>query len=419
MQSVVKLEDHASLYGGVSFFFFAGLLLLVTLRMSFLVVHNIPILIGAVMLTLPLSLKQWWPGQYQKYLGWYFLVVLGYTLPFFFAFSLFENPQSFVLHVGFLVSMFFLGLLVDWIILGLMSFWCMTMAFFVYRLVTSVPQIPQHYVSLVIISLIFVIYCAIFKEKNELVQQEKILTMKLLSGSIAHELRTPLASITSIARGTRKFLPDLLHAYQLAQEAQLPVKQINKVYLEGLGRSMDNLENASRQGLVVIDMLLMKIKHSGLEEKAVCAIDECVEQALGDYPLIESERLAIHLNKENAFLFEGNRVLTVHVMFNLLKNALYSLKEANKGEILIWFENGKQDNRMHFKDTGKGIDRVELENIFLLFYSKTRTGTGLGLSFCKLVMREIGGDIVCRSEKDQYTEFILIFPKVAKKKVRV
>jgi signal transduction histidine kinase len=319
----------------------------------------------------------------------------------------------------FLAAMFFLGLLVDWILLGVMTLWCMASAFAVYSIITPKPEIPQHFVALIAVSILFIMYCAVFKEKNEVMQQEKILTMKLLSGSIAHELRTPLASVTSIARGVKKFLPHLLEAYRLAQEANLPVKTINSVYLDGLGRSMDNLEHASRQGLVVIDMLLTKIKHSGLEEKSICSILECVEQALEDYPLSESEHEHIHCNKERAFMFDGNKVLIIHVIFNLMKNALYSIKDANKGDIWIWFESDEHENRMHFKDTGKGIDREEMDNVFLLFYSKTRTGTGLGLSFCKMVMKEIGGDIVCKSEKKQYTEFTLKFPIIAQKKESV
>ena len=51
----------------------------------------------------------------------------------------------------------------------------------------------------------------------------------------------------------------------------------------------------------------------------------------------------------------------------------------------------------------------------LLFALDSKKGSGLGLSFCKLSMQLIGGDIVCDSIEGSYTEFILQFPKFSNK----
>ncbi|GAL32100.1 sensor histidine kinase CqsS [Vibrio maritimus] len=63
------------------------------------------------------------------------------------------------------------------------------------------------------------------------------------------------------------------------------------------------------------------------------------------------------------------------------------------------------------KDTGQGIEPQLIKNIFEDFYTTGKNGTfGLGLSFCKKVMKSFGGSIVCRSEFGEWTEFELIFP---------
>ncbi|MBA8667975.1 HAMP domain-containing histidine kinase [Holosporaceae bacterium 'Namur'] len=55
-----------------------------------------------------------------------------------------------------------------------------------------------------------------------------------------------------------------------------------------------------------------------------------------------------------------------------------------------------------------------LPYIFDKFYSKSKSGTGIGLAFCKMIMQDMGGYIECKSRVGKYTEFILTFPKAKK-----
>jgi len=100
-----------------------------------------------------------------------------------------------------------------------------------------------------------------------------------------------------------------------------------------------------------------------------------------------------------------------HVLFNLLKNALYYIEAANKGEIYIRAEKTPDANILHFKDTGKGMASSMMPYVFERFYSKTQHGTGIGLAFCKSVIESFGGKISCESVEGEHTTFILEFPK--------
>lgn len=71
----------------------------------------------------------------------------------------------------------------------------------------------------------------------------------------------------------------------------------------------------------------------------------------------------------------------------------------------------KNLNILIFKDTGKGISKENISHIFRKFYSRTKYGTGIGLSFCKMVMESLGGEIKCKSQEGKFTEFRLCFPK--------
>ncbi|HEX4046014.1 MAG TPA: HAMP domain-containing sensor histidine kinase, partial [Gammaproteobacteria bacterium] len=120
----------------------------------------------------------------------------------------------------------------------------------------------------------------------------------------------------------------------------------------------------------------------------------------------------IHLNIKEDFQFYGNELLTIHVLFNLIKNSLYYIKSARKGEITIWLTVNDSFNCLHFKDTGKGVSQEILPHIFDLFYSKTSQGYGLGLAFCAMVMKSYSGHIKCESVEGSYIEFILKFLKI-------
>ncbi|WP_019218077.1 sensor histidine kinase [Legionella tunisiensis] len=52
----------------------------------------------------------------------------------------------------------------------------------------------------------------------------------------------------------------------------------------------------------------------------------------------------------------------------------------------------------------------QLTRLFNHFYTTTFMGTGIGLSFCKLVMNRFGGDIRCEAQEGKYTQFALTFP---------
>ena len=67
-------------------------------------------------------------------------------------------------------------------------------------------------------------------------------------------------------------------------------------------------------------------------------------------------------------------------------------------------------NDFNFKGDGAGVDEDKIDNIFDDFFtSNKKDGTGLGLPFYKRVMLAFGGDISCKSQEGEGTEFCLRF----------
>lgn len=248
--------------------------------------------------------------------------------------------------------------------------------------------------------------------------------MHLLASSIAHELRTPLRNISSNAFGLNKYLPILVAGYEQAEKAGLSVPAMPMIEHKELLSIPGEIEAETREAFIAIDILLAKSGMSNLDQKKfeVCSVSDCINEALMRYPFDHGEREEVIWPAENSvadFKFFGQKVLTIHIIFNLLKNALYYLRVANKGaagKIYIWLTRGEDCNSLHFKDTGTGIAPDVLPHVFERFFSRTLHGTGIGLSFVKMVMESFGGDISCNSVEHEFTEFTLKFPLLDKNK---
>lgn len=105
------------------------------------------------------------------------------------------------------------------------------------------------------------------------------------------------------------------------------------------------------------------------------------------------------------------------VLSNLVSN---SLKFTMQGEIEISIADEPDAVRCNVRDTGRGIAREDLLNLFSKFEQFGRNdpccekGTGLGLSICREIIERHGGRIWAESDSDRGSTFIFTLPKERK-----
>ena len=213
---------------------------------------------------------------------------------------------------------------------------------------------------------------------------DKIEKVKSLAGSIAHETRNPLAGIKGCCELMKNNLNEL-------------IEYINLIH------------DSSSQGLAMIDMILANIREGKIDKSNFTdlSISNVVKKTLKQFSYKnEEEKDLISLDLEQNFIFRGDENMMIFVIFNLLKNSLYY-----KSKIEIRAEAKPDGNYLYFKDYGPGIEKDKLALIFESFFtSGKKDGTGLGLPFCKRIMTAFNGDIICKSEIDNWTEFEIKFP---------
>ncbi|MEQ8811761.1 MAG: ATP-binding protein, partial [Imperialibacter sp.] len=102
------------------------------------------------------------------------------------------------------------------------------------------------------------------------------------------------------------------------------------------------------------------------------------------------------------------------VLINLVKNAIQALEEndeMDKEKLLIISANGLENNSVSISitDNGPGIEEDALKKIFIPFFTTKKSGSGIGLSLSKQIMRQHKGSISVKSVINQGTEFVLRF----------
>ena len=105
-----------------------------------------------------------------------------------------------------------------------------------------------------------------------------------------------------------------------------------------------------------------------------------------------------------------DKELIEQVLINLIKNAIQALDDQK--ERIIELKGAKTEKGrpvISIKDNGSGIDEEAMQRIFVPFYTTKKSGSGIGLSLSRQIMRQHQGSLSVKSKLDEGTEFSLKF----------
>jgi len=233
----------------------------------------------------------------------------------------------------------------------------------------------------------------------------------IFAGSVAHDLTTPLTNMNLMANNVSNMLPELLKIYQSIETNKQNLNEKQLAYLEKFPQSLQNqlieLNEFIKDSLKALNKTVAGIKTQ--DDLVKCELWRCMQKVLDEYPYVENEKDLIHWDTRYLFDFMGNPLLFYRIMFNLIKNSLYQIREKGRGEIFIRAVQTDTHNVLYFKDTAGGVTQDIVDNIFNSYQTTKAEGTGVGLAFCKLTMQSFGGEMDCRLVDGEFIEFGLRF----------
>ena len=383
--------------------------------------ENLTLRLAGTVLFIPLILVRSWPQKLRRFLPIYWFAAIWFALPFFFIFMFLKNGGSHAWAMSVLSAVFLMTLLVNWRTLVVMFGVGTVFGWLAYYATTDSIASPTLYGTDLAVFLFAIVGGSIINMSAERVVHERLAAMLTAANNIAHELRTPLLSIKCTAMGLRKYLPTLFASYQKAKDHRLTDAEIRPAHYDALVDSLSRIEQETDHSNTMIDILLVNSRQmtAPTDDFSITSMARCIDLMLQRYPFASSrDRERVVWEASADFRFVGSELLMVHVLFNLMKNALRSVAKARKGEIHIRLSRDGKHNVVSFKDTGVGIPVHVLPHIFQRFYSwshytGSERGTGVGLAFCKLVVEGFGGRITCQSTYGAFTEFVMTFPQEA------
>ena len=367
---------------------------------------DLPFRALAVALFLLMGLRDSWPERLRPYYVRYTYGALLYCLPGFTMLLALERGGGVPSISNAFIILCFLVLLTDWRNTIVMLLVGTALASLIYVAITPQPKVPMDLVLQLPAFALVVIGGNLFKSNTDKIDAErKLRATQALAGSIAHEMRHPLAQLKHSLEGMQDVLPSPGGA---RDSARLDSQQVQALY-----RHLARGEQAVQRGLQVISMTLDEVSARPVDASTFRYLSaaEAVRKAVEEYSYDSDEardRVGIEVRED--FVFKGDETAFLFVLFNLIKNALYYVAAYPATRLTI----SVGEHQVRVRDTGPGIPRDLLPGLFEPFRSAGKSGgTGLGLAYCQRVMRAFGGDIGCDSEPGLFTEFTMRFPAIS------
>jgi signal transduction histidine kinase len=234
---------------------------------------------------------------------------------------------------------------------------------------------------------------SIHQLEDSLKKQEVL--RKQLTADVAHELRTPLATV-----GT--------HLEAMMEGIWEPSKnRLQSCYEEILriGMLVKDLENLAK-----VESQILKLNKSFVDLHSL-VISVCA----GFEIEVSNKRIALAVTGKACMTFADEDRIK-QVVYNLLSNAIKYT--PNDGKITVAVEEKLNSVNIYIEDDGIGIPKEEIPYIFERFYraDKSRNrktgGAGIGLAIVKSIVQAHGGTITVISQIDKGSQFVVSLPKV-------
>ncbi|TFZ00921.1 response regulator [Ramlibacter henchirensis] len=366
---------------------------------------DLPFRAVAAVLCLGLAVRRWWPATLAPYYIGYSYGVVFYCLSFLLSFSMLKNLGGTPYVVNMVIGAVLIILLADWRNTIVMLVGGYLLAMLALWLTEPAAHIPRDFVFAAAGSVLLVVGGALSHQGQKRVELQRMRRVYSgLAGSVAHEMRSPLAQV----RHALDNIAGALTQSQSASGTRLAPEQL-RVVLATVQQGRD----AVSRGLQAIDLTLQQLQPAPLEPGRVQPVRAlaCVQQAVQAYAYQdEGQRARVLVEDRGDFVFRGDPTALELVLFNLLKNALYYVPLHPVMAVTITVA-ADPTPRIVVRDTGPGIAPALLPRLFDEFETAGKAeGTGLGLTFCRRAMRAMGGEIGCRTELGSFTEFTLTFP---------
>jgi nitrogen fixation/metabolism regulation signal transduction histidine kinase len=219
---------------------------------------------------------------------------------------------------------------------------------------------------------------------------------------LTHEIMNSVTPISSLAVTVEE---------ELHKQLQAPVPEIPKDELEDMHLSLQTISRRS-EGLIRFVKEFRNLTQVPQPRMAEIALQPLLEEMAVLHKKELSDNgvtLTVAVDPPQLTALADKNMIE-QVLINLIKNAMQAFDEQTDKKIeLRAFTSDKGRPVISVRDNGPGIDPEALDKIFIPFFSTKKSGSGIGLSLSRQIMRVHEGRISVKSKLGEGTEFMLKF----------
>ena len=233
--------------------------------------------------------------------------------------------------------------------------------------------------------------CRDITERMKIVENERLAVIGRLAAAFAHEIRNSISSI--------KVNIQVL-------KSKLTLDSIDKKRIELIFKDIEKLDKIIKDTLFFSKPIELNLKSDNLNS----IVSNVLKKFL---PIFKKNQIQVKFEKDKDIgdiLIDREKFEII--VENILFNSIDALNDKNRKKIVIKTKQFKRKpaQALIIRDNGCGIEKENLQNIFLPFFTTKSKGMGLGLSNVERIISLINGKIYVKSKPQNFTEFKIEIP---------
>jgi len=241
--------------------------------------------------------------------------------------------------------------------------------------------------------------------QNVLEEQETEAWQKLIR-VLTHEIMNSITPIASLSSTLEMMLKEMT--------SQQDTKELLKFDPESVSEIQEALKTINRRstGLLYFVNTYRNLTRIPKPNFKLCLVRDIffnIENLLTEELKESNILLKISIEPDNLQLTADDQLIE-QVLINLLKNSMHALNDKQNGKILLSaFLNKRGRVTIQVADNGPGILKDVQDKIFIPFFTTKPSGSGIGLSLSKQILRLHNATISVNSDPDTETVFTMTF----------
>jgi two-component system, NtrC family, nitrogen regulation sensor histidine kinase NtrY len=250
-----------------------------------------------------------------------------------------------------------------------------------------------------------IVYLVTIKDIQNVLEEQETEAWQKLIRVLTHEIMNSITPIASLSSTLDIMLKGMVNPGN-PEEIRIGSESVNEI--------QEALQTINKRSIGLLHFVntyrnLTKIPQPNFKHCRIREIFDNIERLMDEeihkcglefFSGVDPESLEITADEQ----------LIEQVLINLIKNAMYALNNRQDGKIqMIAFMNKRGRITIQVIDNGPGILKDVIDKIFIPFFTTKTSGTGIGLSLSKQILRLHNATITAYSEPEEETVFTLTF----------